>query len=220
LPLPLTADFIHSKLAEPRRLALPRQTVILAIAGTVALLLVVLALFDLRSKGRQLDDLEQEYAARKNEMKDNKAFVDRLSYARKYHSDNPRYVACMNDLLARLPQSSPPIYLTSFTLREPSGSALTATGVDGRKMPAGAVVGSLTGKAESSEGAQRVADALKAKGSPFGNVVMNWSQDTNTGSRDNRGSVTFRIQNFWHVARPLAKPATNTPAQPATPARR
>ena len=77
----------------------------------------------------------------------------------------------------------------------------------------GALVGSLTGKADSFERAQQVADMMKAAGSPFGNVVLSWSQDNTTGKNEKNNSVTFRIQNFWHMPKSLPKP----PVRPVVP---
>jgi hypothetical protein len=112
----LPIDFLHSRLAPPKKPVLPRQTV-LAIAAGVAILMIVILMFvdryrrenDLAAKQYQLLEKQKLLTGAEPE-------IARNEYARNWHA-SPRYLDCLRDLTNDFPADGQ-LFVTSFTMHD------------------------------------------------------------------------------------------------------
>jgi hypothetical protein len=147
---PLAADFLHSKLAEPRRIGLPPKVMILGGIGIVVLALITWIIVDLATLSSRATTLAGQAESRQKEMVENAEFLKRVRFAEEWHTTEPKFLACIRDLARRMPDNprDPPIYITDMQIREPA-AAPTSSGSS--KRPAGALSVSLVGKAPDKE---------------------------------------------------------------------
>ncbi len=89
-PIKLPVDFLHPRLAEPKKTGIPRQTVLAIAAGVMVIVGVIFAVVNLQSQ-------EAELAAKRVQLdgmaKDRKAAeedVAKIKFAQGWHADKPR----------------------------------------------------------------------------------------------------------------------------------
>ena len=113
----LPIDFLHPRLAEPKKAAVKRQTA-LAIAAAVMLIIgVVYAYVDLQHKEQDLARLQAGLNSIGDRRKSAEAEVTMIKYAQGWHADKPRYLACLRDLTTAIPDDNQ-MYLISFDLHD------------------------------------------------------------------------------------------------------
>ncbi|QOV89822.1 hypothetical protein [Humisphaera borealis] len=118
------ADFLHSRLAAPKKGGINRKTVLIAAGVFVVLLLAVVAYLDLQSSQSRLSDLEAEQVGQKDRVKAAEAFVKRVGYAEKWHQGKPRFLTCLYGLSQAIPEDGK-TYVTNITLKENMKGTLT-----------------------------------------------------------------------------------------------
>lgn len=153
----LAVDFQHSKLAVAPRRLVPRWAWI-AVAAVVALVAAgVLAFRDLAAQeaavATQRDDLKKNETA----VLAAEQFVSRVKYAKGWHHTDPRYVACLRDLVTgrdNLPDDNQ-TFATKLSLKE-------GTRVEkGKTIRTGDLAGELFGKTPDQKLVQDIIDTLK-----------------------------------------------------------
>ncbi len=183
-------DFLHSRLAPPPVRRIPQWAVTAALA-LVALIACAYWANDVQQdRQRTLDDLTRQVDDRKLTADDARAFVDKVSFAKRWHGGSPRYLACLRDLTDALPRDSE-TYATNLTLHEPA----RPTGAAAQAAAAKAsddltLIGRLEGKTSNQIRAQQVVDKLKALPT-FQSVKLLGTNEVGGRERAVTFSVTF-----------------------------
>jgi hypothetical protein len=116
-PERIAPDFLHSRLAEPKRARFSRRMVLGAAAALVLLAGIGFLVADTLNERRELHDLQ----ARLVEMEPDIASASRLAsdvtFARAWFEERPRYLEIMRELTLALPDS-PPMWVTNLSLYE------------------------------------------------------------------------------------------------------
>lgn len=113
----LTIDFLHPRLAEPKKAMLQRRTVLALGAGAAVLILAIFAWVDLQGRERLRSDKLDELERTKVVRKDAEAEVKKIEFARNWHAGQPRYLDCLRDLTQDFPADGQ-IFVTSFKLHD------------------------------------------------------------------------------------------------------
>ena len=172
---PLPADFLHSKLAEPKLSRVPRKAVILSAVGALVLLVIVGAYWRLASLQNQLADLTKVNENKAGETKTAGEFNDKVGYAQKWKQGHSRYIACWAELYKAIPGETPQAFIVNFTLKD--------------KMD-----GSVRGKAADKKFADEAADRLRYN-KHFANITYDWANDSASRAT---GSGQFNLK-FTYV---------------------
>ncbi len=170
-------DFLHSRLAPPKKTGIDRRVLWGAIIGTVVVLLAIIFYVDTQRLQSDLDAKKALYNSQKKNIESAEAFVARTSYAAKWHAAQPNFVACLSDLTRAVPDDRQ-MYVTSFTLRND-------------------LKGSVIGKSTSERGATALLDALRGTGPANDKFVgkftaVNIAMDARDTGRNGR-EVSFTI---------------------------
>jgi hypothetical protein len=200
-------DFLHSRLAAPKKQLVERRTVLIAAAAVIAIAFGAWAYIDQQAKARDLAGLKQKLNAVDPERKANENFIKVIGYARGWKA-NPRYLACLTDLTNSVPPDGQ-IYLTSFTLTVNQNMR-----------------GSFMGKAVNANGREQqnllaLTDRLRATGR-FKDVKS--GMDMREVKRGGASELTFSVSFVYvpaeggdTVSAPGAGPAAPVPAAVRTP---
>lgn len=135
-------DFLHSRLAPPQPQRIKRQTILAIAAAAVVVIGIAWALADHNGQRNDLAARRAKLNALQPALKESKAVVDRIAYAKAWHASQPRYLACLRDVALVIPEDGE-TFLTGFTLR------------DNMK-------GTLSGKSTNEKSATDLSDKLKA----------------------------------------------------------
>ena len=120
----LTVDLLHSRLAAQERLPIARK---LAWAGGVAGALLVAAVavgLDWRSDYVEAEDLDTRLQAMEGDLRDARATINRVGFARPWYDRRPKYLECVRELTLAFPQESG-IWATSLAVQEDMQVALS-----------------------------------------------------------------------------------------------
>lgn len=179
---PLAADFLHSKLAAPKRPGLPRRVVVGALAAAAVLLVVAWAWTDLTRKQNELAVLQDQVARDKPNVDRAKAFVSKVGYAQAWHQDKPRFLACLRDVALAVPEDGQ-TFLTRMNLHDN-------------------MRGNITGTTTSEANARKVADQLRAFHDDQKKTVKRFAEVKFDASKSNdtrAGDVVTFTVNFVYV---------------------
>jgi hypothetical protein len=109
-------DFLHPRLVAPKASRVQRRTVWITVASTAVALAAILGYADLLRLQRQVDRVDGDLQAIDPALHVAKPFVARMRFAETFHADQPRYLECLRDVTAALPESGQ-TWLTSFHLQ-------------------------------------------------------------------------------------------------------
>jgi hypothetical protein len=101
---PTRIDFLHSRLAPPRKRRIPRWGYF---AGAGAVLLVAFGIYayiSLSQQQQEVDALQAKINANSSKVDDAKQFVAKATLAQYWHTGDPCYLECMRDLNAVIPE--------------------------------------------------------------------------------------------------------------------
>jgi hypothetical protein len=110
-----SVDFLHSRLAEPRK---QRVAPWMIWSGAAAVILVALFAFSyvhLEQGQAKLDKLNSEYKSKEARIKAADQFVSKVAFAQGWHGGDPRFLACLSDITKLFPEAGD-IYATQVTL--------------------------------------------------------------------------------------------------------
>ena len=200
-------DFLHSRLAPPPVRRVPRWVVTAALAIIAVVAAAVWANSYLQERQAKLDALTKQVDGQAPAETQAQAFVKMVSFAKRWHGGDARYLACLRDLTVALPQDNE-TYATNLTLHEPprpTGAAAAAAA----KADDPTLVGRLEGVTSDQVRAQQVVDRLKALPA-FKDVHPGGS----TGKVSNR-TVEVAFSVTFNYLPPKAKPpAAAAPSVP------
>ena len=180
-------DFLHSRMAPPRTRRLPRWAKIAIGAGALVLLIGIYGFVDLQHEQGQLDAAKAHLAAMQGQLDSAKAFVDKVSFAKGWHAEDPRNLMCLRDLTIAL-LNDEQTYVTSVALRQNVRAPNGATVVGGVKLPdPGTLAGQLNGKTPEQGGWSGLLDRLRHMPS-FTDVKLG-----GTSNGEKNGEVSFSI---------------------------
>jgi hypothetical protein len=150
----LAIDFLHSRLAPPKQPLVPRWAVYATVLVVLLIGGLVWAYTDLQHQQVQLNADSAKLLKMKDPIASADAFVSKVNFARAWHSDDVRYLACLRDLTQAVPGDDDQTYATNLLIREQ-----TQTLKGGKVVQTGLLTGTLAGKT-SEEGQQRVQKIL------------------------------------------------------------
>ena len=183
-------DFLHSRLAPPKARRIPRWAMLAAAAAVLLIGFGVYAYVRLQQDQADLSQLQARLDGMKSEISVAEAFVSRVSFAQGWHGGQPRYLACLRDLTAAIPDDGL-TYATSLIVREPPRPTATGGTLAGaaKRVENRALAGQLYGKTSDQQHVQIVLDHLKANPA-FAGVKLGGTQDAGRG-REVSFSITF-----------------------------
>jgi hypothetical protein len=176
-------DFLHSRLAPLKKRRIPRWAVLGGLAAVLAVVLGVYAYNNLMQQQASLNVLKSRLANMQGEMKSADAFVSKVSFAQRWHSDDPRYLACLRDVTAAFGNDGQ-TYAVSLVMRE-----TTRVAPGGKTIETGTLSGQCYGKTSDQERFQRLLDQLR-RNPAFADVKLGGTQDAGR-TREVSFSVTF-----------------------------
>jgi hypothetical protein len=180
-------DFLHSRMAPPRSRRLPRWAKLAIAAGALVLLVGAYGFIELQHEEGQLDASKASLAAMQGQLDSAKAFVDKVSFAKGWHAEDPRNLMCLRDLTMALVDDEQ-TYVTSVVLRENVRAPNGASTSGGVKLPEpGTLAGQLSGKTPEQGGWSRLLDRLRHTPS-FTDVKLG-----GTSNGEKNGEVSFSI---------------------------
>ncbi len=183
-----TIDFLHSRLAPVKERRIPRWAIISAVAAIVVIVAGIWAYQNLMNQQAAVATLQARLASMQGQIKSADAFVTTVSYARHWHAENPRYLACLKDLSAAFPTDGQ-TYAVSIMLRE-----TMAVGPRGKPVETGTLTGQCYGKTSDQERVQRLLEQLR-RNPAFEDAKLGGSQDTGR-----TGDVSFSITFIYKPA--------------------
>lgn len=187
-----TVDFLHSRLAPPDTGGVPRWVFSAALALIALVALGVYAYRDLQSRQRDVSTLQSKLDQQKPSITAADQFVSKVVIAQAWHGGSPRYLACLRDITAAIPEDQL-TYVTSVTLKENTrdkqgggaAGAAAQTPVPG----SGTLVGTLFGKTTDQEHSLAVLERLR-RTKQFSDVKPGGTTDVGRG-KEVQFSVTF-----------------------------
>jgi hypothetical protein len=190
-------DFLHPRLAPPKRSRVGRREQWAAVAGGVVVLLVLIFWLDLSSKKRELEELTALNKQLAPGVQNSQAVIDRTQAARPWFDARPPTLEPFRELTAAFPDTDP-IYVTSFTLSGPGTLA------DPSKVR-------VNGRAPDEAKVFSVGDKLR-KNPKFSNVSVS------TDAVGNSKEIVFTIVcNYTEQARPASAAGAAAAAAAAKP---
>lgn len=188
---PPPVDFLHSRLAPPRKQSARQKFTLGALVGLLVLAMGIFAWVNLQQHQNEAARLTADLNGKQKLIDDATATVKKVEFARAWHTGNPKYLAFLRDLTVAVPEDGQ-LYLTSLDLKEISK--------DPKDVPAAKDVlpplkGSLSGKASRSDSALKLFDKLLAD-KHFTNVETS-GLDQRDVNRNNR-EVSFTC-NFNYI---------------------
>lgn len=184
----LAIDFLHSRLAPPKLRRVPRWAIIAAVMALVAIVGMFVAYNDLQKSQSDLATKRRLLDSQKNEIDSATAFVNKVSFAQAWHGGSPRYLACLRDLTAAIPDDNQ-TYATSVNLGDntpkQAGGPSSATKIS----ETASLAGQLYGKTSDQQRVQAVLDRMK-RISSFSDVKLGGTQDAGRG-REVSFSILF-----------------------------
>jgi hypothetical protein len=156
----LSLDFLHSKLAAPKKSLLSRRLMwIAAIAAGIVGLVVYLAL-DVSANQKAVAELQSQLATLQEPLHQAKDVVEKTSFAGSWYDGRPPLLDCMLEVAKAFPDD-PSIWATSLTIEEEAKTGLApANGTSVAAAPMLTIT--LHGKASNDNAALGVLDRLKS----------------------------------------------------------
>ena len=116
---PARIDLLHPKLAPPKPPGIDRRVLIGSIVAAIVLLAIGWAGYDVYRQKSDLNKANADLIANAPRVKIVKAQNDRMMFARGWHGEKPRYLACLRDLTKIIPDDGS-MFLIRFSLQEQS----------------------------------------------------------------------------------------------------
>ncbi len=167
----LPIDFIHSRLAPRRKLAVSRQVAWGAAAAAAVLVAAALLVLDTLGTEREVADLEGRLAANRPAVTAAEAIVEKAAFARRWYDRRPPLLECLRAVTLTFPAEGG-IWATNLRLDE-------------------TLRGHISGKADTEAIVLDVLDRLKA--SPrFADVKPLYLREAGPGGREVAFAMSFR----------------------------
>jgi hypothetical protein len=114
-------DFLHSRLAPPRQHRIPRWAYLVAGAVILLIVLAISAYSDLSAQEQLVADKNNDIAKQQKQVDAARDFVSKETLAAYWRGGDPRYMACIRDLDAVIPEDGQ-TYATSLEIKAPPPS--------------------------------------------------------------------------------------------------
>jgi hypothetical protein len=188
---PAPVDFLHSRLAAPKPPLLPRWATIAITSAAVALVLIVTALVYQSRQQSKLTALSSDVDAVADQVKTDRAFVNKVTIARAWHLGSYRYLPCLRDITNAVPADGQ-TYALSLTIHEltpPTNNSAAPGTAAAQSFAVKDLNGTLEGKTTDQHRVLQLLDALRASPA-FSNVILNGTNDAGK-NREIIFTITF-----------------------------
>lgn len=188
-------DFLHSRLAAPKRELVSRPVLLGALAAVVVVGSIAWLWADVKSREAEVASIRNDVAAKTSQLKtsdteivklqqDVKRSEDRMQFAMEWYRATPRIYACIADLTTLIPRDGK-TYITQFIVK----ADLSCT---------------LGGKSTSPDAVREIKDRM---GRPrFANVNSSFNtRDTQGGGSEVSFTITFTYVPEGPATRPAGK---------------
>jgi hypothetical protein len=109
-------DFLHSRLAPPRKHRIPRWGYLAGAAVVLFIAFGIYAYTDLNNTEQKVNALQSKISNQQKDVDAARDFVSKESLAQYWHGGDPRYLACMRDLDAFIPEDGQ-TYATNLEIK-------------------------------------------------------------------------------------------------------
>lgn len=234
----MPVDFLHSRLAPPAVRVVQPWMVWGAVAALVLVALGVWGYASLLSQRKAFADATAKFAGMTDHVKTATANVSRVTFAERWEAGDPRYLACLADLTALIPEDGQ-TYITSLSIKEKEirRDEIQKAVAAGKAPPVPGLQITVSGNAPNNQRAQDLFNAMKDRRDWFTDVnlgkVVAVQQAGVTGRRDRGGEsnveVNFTLTCTFIVPEPAKQTVTASaatsgaavrPAASSQPARR
>lgn len=187
--LGLSIDFLHSRLAAPKKNRLDRKT-LWGGGGVVALVIVAAFLiWDNRRSQAELDRLKEHFERIRPAVTAAKKVDEKVTFAGNWFGNRPPYMGCLREVTLAFPSDSS-LWATAFSLREEQKREDHRGAAREEKPKGESYKGLLTGKATDMKAVLGVLDRLKGNAN-FADVKSGETREAGGRSRDVTFSLTF-----------------------------
>jgi len=188
---PLAIDYLHSRLAPPKVQKIPRWAYITATLVVLVIGLGIYAYVDLLAAQNLATQHKTQLAKMQKTIDQATDDVNKITFARAWHTNDPRYLACVRDLNDAIPDDGQ-TYVTSLTLSEivptaPTGA--TAAKPAPQVPQTRALSALLVGKTSDQQHFLTLLDRLKRVFGP--SVKPGGTQDGGGRARETSFTVKF-----------------------------
>jgi Tfp pilus assembly protein PilN len=191
-----SVDFLHSRLAPPKAQRVPRWVPWAVIAGVLLVGSIIYGIVDIKNQRADLDSLQSQYDNEKANVAVAEAFVAKVSFAQAWHGGDPRYLACLRDLTAAIPEDGT-TYATSLTLHEivrPANGQTASNASAAAKLLQGdshQLSAQLSGKTSDNRSANAVQERLQQVKTFTDVRIVATSSNNNSREHDVTFSITW-----------------------------
>lgn len=166
----LPVDLLHSKLAEPPKHRFGRRTAWGAVAAAVAVVLLGLLIWDLRTSRNQVQALRSEMEVIKPQVDRARQLAQRLAAVEGHYSQRPPVLDPLREVTLALPERGT-LYITSLTFQD-------------------SMRGVIVGRASDQGMVLQFVDRLNARGA-FSDVKTLDMRDAGGNMRETAFSISF-----------------------------
>jgi len=124
-------DFLHAKLAPPKKRRVSRAMVLSVLAGVALIAGIIYLYYNVQTKERELNQITQQIEKDKDKVKSAKLLREKVTLARGWFEQRPAYLDCLRDVTMAFPTDTP-VYATSLTLRESGKGTINGRAPDSR----------------------------------------------------------------------------------------
>jgi hypothetical protein len=194
--LPMTdagapVDFLHSRLAPPKEQKIPRWAQIGGLAAIFVIALSIYAYSYLDGKQSEWQNVQKEVDSHQADSKKMDDFKSTVTFAQRWHGGDPRYLACMRDVIQAVPgnPNSADTYATFLEIKEAPRAVNSSTAGTSKADESRSLAGHVDARTLSQASVQAFWERLRANHS-FSDVKIG-ATTFNARSREITFSISF-----------------------------
>jgi Tfp pilus assembly protein PilN len=174
-------DFLHSRMAEPKRARVSRRAMIATGVGAVVLAAAAYLTYEVVMDRQELAEMEARLVEMRPDIEAASQLADDVGLVGQWFGNRPRYLACLRELTVALP-GNPPVWVTNLTLQENRGL--------------------MAGRTTEQRAVLQLLDGLQASGR-FRELQMLDMREAGRGGTEVSFSISFRFDGSGEGVRGL-----------------
>ncbi len=202
---PAPVDFLHSRLAPPKPPLVPLWVIAASLSVIALIGLIFGASTYLEHKRSDRDKLDAYNNSFQDQVKQDRSFVTKVSFAQAWHLGNPRYLPCMADLTQAVPADGQ-TYALSLSLHEvtpPTNNSVAAGTASIQSVAVRDLAGVLEAKTTDQRRVLQVLNNMKTMSRVFSEVKL---QDlARPGNQESRGFLHHHLYLYARKGKALRR---------------